>query len=268
MTNFRDQLWQGNAFFEKAMTWNSNANSGLPSATAPNDTQILGVPHTQSFFYQIGTASTALASGIFYSASGTATSGVGTLTCTGALVTASVATFDVPRGIRITASVNLSTTTFTFIGTDGYGQTIKHSFVGPTGNTVGNVGSYTDSLVAFKTVTSASSNTATGTGTTLLEIGNNDTYGLPYFLPNVGLAMDLYINGSSATVPATFTAGFTATGVSTASTTDVRGLCAAATTALANGTRYFTVGMITPNVNQTVSTDDKVHSFGAAPFGG
>lgn len=267
MTNFTDQLWQGKAAFGKAAAWNNNANSGLPSATAPNDTQYLGVPHTQSFFYQIGTASTALATGVFYSASGTATVAAGTLTCTGALVSASTATFDVPRGVRVFSTINLSTTTFTFVGTDGYGQTQIHAFVGPTGNTLGNLGSYTDSLVAFKTITSASQNTATGTGTTLLQIGNNDLYGLPYVLQNIGCAMDMYVSGSSATVPATFTAAFTPTGVSTASTTDVRGTVALATVVLANGVRYFTVGMITNNVNQTVSNDTKENSFGAKPFG-
>lgn len=268
MTNFEDQLWQGRAKFTKALAWNNNANAGLPSATAPNDTQDLGVPHTQTFFYQIGTASTALASGLFYSASGSATTGSATLTGTGALVSGGVGTFDVPRGVRITASVNLSTTTFTIVGTDGYGQTMTHQFVGPTGDTLGNTGSYTDSLVAFKTVTAMSiaNPTASGIATTALQIGSNNTFGLPYVLANVGQAMDLYINGSSATVPATFTAAYTPTGTPTASTTDVRGLCAVATAVLPNGSRYFTIGMITPNVALTVNTDDRVRNFGATPF--
>lgn len=267
MTQFTDQLRLGNAYYELQAKWNGGNNSGFPLATQPQDTQHRGVPLTQVFYYQMGTASTALASGIFYSASGTATAGVGTLTSTGALVTASVATFDVPRGVRITSSINLSTTTFTFVGTDGYGKTQTHAFVGPTGNTAGNVGSYTDSLVTFKTITSASSNTATGTGTTLLMIGNNDLYGLPYVLPNAGCGLDVYINGASATVPATFTAAYTPTGTPTASTTDVRGTVALSTGVLSNGTRYFTVGMIAPPVNLSVVTDDKVRNYGAAPFG-
>ncbi len=268
MTHHADQIRLGNAFFEKQAVWNGGGVSGFPLASSPQDTQVRGVPFTQTFYYQVGTASTALASGIFYSASGTATVAGNVMTATGALVTASVATFDVPRGVRITSSINLSTTTFTVIGTDGYGQTLNSAFVGPTGNTIGTVGSYVDSLVTYKTVTSVANNTATGLGTTLIEVGNNDLYGLPYVLSNAGCGVDVYINGASATVPATFTAAYTATGASTASTADVRGTAALATTALANGTRYITIGMICPPVNLGVTTDDKVHSYGAKPFSG
>lgn len=271
MTQDASQLRQGNAYFGPATRWNANSTfNGLPCATSPMDTENRGAMHTQTFAYQIGTASTALASGIFYSASGTATAGVGTLTSTGALVSNGVATFDVPRGIRITSSINLSTTTFTFIGTDGYGQAMKYSLAGPTGNVLGNTGSYVDSLVTFKTVTSASSNTATGTGTTALLIGDNNTFGLPYVLSNVGMGLDGYINGFSATVPGTFVAAYTVTGTPTASTTDVRGTYTPATTSLPDGSKYFTVMMITPNVNlaATPSIDDTVHTYGATPFSG
>lgn len=266
MTQFNDQLRLGAAYYEAQAKWNGGNNAGFPLATAPQDTQVRGVPLTQVFYYQMGTASTALASGIFYSASGTATIAAATMTGTGALVSGGVATFDVPRGIRITASVNLSTTTFTFVGTDGYGRTQNHAFVGPTGDTIGNTGSYTDSLVTFKTVTTITGN-ATGVGTTLLEIGNNNMFGLPYVLSNVGCGLDVYINGASATVPATFVAAYTPTGTPTASTADVRGSVTLATVVLANGSRYFTVGFIAPPVNLGVQNDDKVRSYGAAPFG-
>lgn len=266
MTQHSDQLRVGNAYFELQARWNGGNNAGFPLATSPQDSQVLGNPVTAQFYYQMGTASTALASGIFYSASGTATAAGNVFTSTGALVTASVATFDVPRGVRITSSVNLSTTTFTIVGTDGYGQPQTHQFVGPTGNTAGNVGSYTDSLVTFKTVTFASSNTATGVGTTLFMIGNNDLYGLPYVLNNVGGAIDVYINGSSASQPATFTAAYTPTGTPTASTTDVRGTVALATVVLSNGVRYFTVGMIVPSTNLSIVTDDKTRNYGAKPY--
>jgi hypothetical protein len=270
MTQSRDQLRLGNAFYEAQARWNGGGMAGLPLATAPQDTQDRGVPLTQAFYYQMGTASTALASGLFYSASGSATTGSATLTGTGALVTASVGTFDVPRGIRITASVNLGTTTFVIVGTDGYGKTQSHSFVGPTGNTFGNTGSYTDSLVTFKTVTamSISNPTASGIATTALAIGNNDMYGLPYVLGNVGCGLDVYINGASATVPATWVAAFTPTGVTTASTADVRGSVTLATVVLANGSRYITVGMIAPSVNVSTNNDTKVNSYGATPFAG
>lgn len=269
MTNFGDQITQGLAFYGRYARWNQANPSltGLPTATAPYDTQTLGTPHTQTFVYQAGTASTALASGVFFSASGTATIAASPLVATGALVAGGVATFDVPRGIRVTASVDLSTTTFTFVGTDGYGSVQNSAFVGPTGNTIGNTGSYVDSLTTFKTITAITAN-ATGVGTTTFMIGNNNMFGLPYALPNVGYALDAYINGSSATVPATWVAGFTPTGVTTASTPDVRGSVTLATVVLANGSRYISFQMAQPQVGLTPATDDRNHSFGPAPFGG
>lgn len=268
MTAFSDQLAQGAASYAAFAQWNGGGMSGLPVATsAPWDTQTLGVPHSQTFAYQIGTASTALASGVFFSATGTATTGTSTLTATGALAAGGVATFDVPRGLRITASVNLSTTTFTFVGTEGYGQDQTYSMTGPTGDTFGNAGSYVDSLVTFKTITAISlTAAATGIATTALAIGDNNCFGLPYRIDNVGMGIGVFINGSSATVPATWAAGFTATGTTTATTADVRGTVTLATVVLANDSRYITVCMIQPPVNLTPSTDDKVHSYGAAPY--
>lgn len=265
MTQFRDQLRVGNAYYEVQARWNGGGMAGLPLATAPQDTQTHGVPLTQVFYYQMGTASTALASGVFYSASGTATVGATTMTSTGALVSGGVATFDVPRGVRITSSVNLSTTTFTVVGTDGYGKVQTHAFVGPTGDTIGNTGSYTDSLVAFKTITAFTGN-ATGVGTTLLMMGDNNTYGLPYVLQNAGCGLDAYINGASATVPPTWVAAYTPTGTPTASTPDVRGTVTLATLVLANGSRYITCGFIAPPNNLSISLDNKVNSYGAVPY--
>lgn len=263
MTQYSDQLWQGQAQFVRALSWNQpTALNGLPTATNPNDTQLLGVPHTQDFKYQMGTASTSLASGIFFSASGPTTAG--TLTSTGPLVSGGVATMDLPRCIRFTASVDLSTNVLTIRGTDGYGQSLTWSGVGPTGNTIGNTGSFIDSLSAFKTVTTAS--VVGGLSTTQVMIGTSNTFGLPYRLPNKGMGLDLYIDGNSATVPAVWTAGFAATGTPTASTADVRGTIAVSTLVLPNDTRFFTAMYITPNVNQTVNTDIKEFSFGATPF--
>lgn len=260
MTQFNDFLFQGNAYFNRSGGWNTTSPmSGLPVATSPYDTRDRGVPHTQEFAYQIGQASTAgsaTASRFFFSASG----------ATGGITPLNSYTNDVPRGARIYSSVNLSTVTFTLIGTDGYGQTQAHSFVGPTGNTLGNVGSYTDSLVTFKTITSASGNGSTGT--TAFGISNNDMYGLPYVLTNVGMAMDVYINGCTATIPPTFVAAFTPTGTPTASTADVRGSMTLATAVLANDSRYFTVGMIQAPSSLTVNTDTRVRSYGATPFSG
>lgn len=264
MTHFSDQLKQGYSAFQLYGAWNGGTVSGLPTATAPNDNQTHGTPHTQTFCYQIGTASTALASGIFFSASGATTGG--TLTSTGALVSGGVATLDLPRAIRITASVDFSTTTFTIRGTDGYGQALTWSGVGPSGNTLGNAGSYVDSLSAFKTVTTASM--TVNSATTTLMIGTSNTFGLPFRLINAGMGLGVFINGSTATVAAgnTWTAGIGATGTPTATTADVRGTVALATVVLPNDSRYFTVQMIQPNVNLTQGTDTKEAAFGPTPF--
>lgn len=259
MTNIgRDKLFQGNAYFGKADAWNTTSPmNGLPVASSPYDTLDRGVPHTNTFFYQIGQASTAgsaTASRFFYSASG----------ATGGITPLNSYTNDVPRGIRIFSSVNLSTVTFTIVGTDGYGQAQTHSFVGPTGNTLGNTGSYTDSLVTFKTVTSASGNGSTGT--TAFGISNNDMYGLPFVLANTGMGLGVTINGATASIAPTFTAAFTPTGTPTATTADVRGSVTLATAVLANDSRYITVGMIQNAENVTYNTDSKVNSYGATPY--
>ncbi len=268
MTHYRDQIRLGNAYYEAQARWNGGGMVGLPLATSPQDTQVRGTPMAHTIIYRMGTASTALASGIFYSASGTATVGGNVMTATGALVSGGVANLDVPRGVRITASVNLSTTTFTVVGTDGYGKTQSHSFVGPTGDTIGNVGSYTDSLVTFDTVTAVSNNTATGVGTTLVMIGNNNMFGLPYVLTDLGCGMDVYINGNSATSPATWAAAYTPTGITTASTVDVRGSVTLSTVVLSNGARYISVEYVSPSMSVGLNNDEKVQTYGAAPFAG
>ena len=263
MTQFDDGLKQGRAYYARAVVWSPNnqfANQYPSADQSVDNTETRGIPHTQTITYELGTASTSLASGIFYS---TASVPAGTLTGTGILVVGGVATLDVPRCIAVTASTNLSTTTFTIRGTDGYGAPLTSAFLGPTGNTIGTVGSYVVSLSAFKTITTASMSAIATAG---VQIGTSDTYGLPFRIANVGKMMDVYINGSSATVPATFNAGFTATGTPTASTADVRGTFVLATTTLANGTRYITTMMIAPTFGLTEASDTTVNSYGATPF--
>lgn len=264
MTNFSDQLRLGSAYFGAQALWNNSgtagARSGMPFATAPQDTQVLGVPMTQIYVHQIGTASTA----------GTATAGRFFYSATGATGGITLTTYvnDVPRGARIFSTVDLSTVTFTLIGVDGYNQTQQYSIAGPTGNTLGNVGSYVDTLVTWTDLTSASGSGSTGT--TAFSISNNNTYGLPYVLTNIGMGMGGFIDGGMATIPGTFVAAFTTTGTPTATTGDVRGTFAFSTTVIANDTRRLSVAYIAPTVNLATNPglDDKVHSFGAAPFSG
>jgi hypothetical protein len=247
------------SFFDNVKVGRAAYNRNLTPPTGYAEDESYGIPLTQTYVYQAGTASTSLASGVFYASSALA----GTLTGTGVLVSGGVATFDVPRCVTITASSNMSTTTFTIQGTDAYGAPITASLTGPTGNTLGTSGSFVNTLSAFKTVTTASSN---GAATGALTIGNTDTFGMPFRIPNVGYGMGVHINGESATVPATWTAGLAATGVATATTADVRGTVALATTVLSNGSRYFSFEFITPNTGIAAGADTKENSYGVTPF--
>jgi len=249
MTTFFDSIKMGRAAY--------NRNYTPPTGYAEDETY--GVPLTQTYVYQVGTASTALASGVFYASSAIA----GTLTGTGVLVSNGVATFDVPRCVTITASSNMATVTFTIQGTDAYGAPLTASLTGPTGNTLGTAGSFVNTLSAFKTVTTASSN---GAATGALTIGNTDTYGMPFRITNVGFGLDCYINGNSASIAPTWTAGLAATGVATATTADVRGTVALSTAVLANGVRYFSFQFVTPNNGVAAGSDTKENTYGVTPF--
>lgn len=165
-----------------------------------------------------------------------------------------------------TSSVDLSTVTVTIRGTDGYNQSLTWSGALPTGNTIGAVGSYVESASAFKTVTTAS--TSATLGTTLFMIGTGNTFGLPYRIANAGKIVSIRVNGASATTVADgiVTAGFTATGTTTATTADVRGTVAVATTILPNDSRYFTITMISPVVGLNQGNDTKENTYGATPF--
>jgi len=247
------------SFFDNVKIGRAAYNRNLTPPTGYAEDEIYGIPLTQTYVYQAGTASTSLASGVFYASSAVA----GTLTGTGVLVSGGVATFDVPRSVQITASSNMATVTFTIRGTDAYGAPLTWAGVGPTGNTLGAAGSYVVSLSAFKTMTTASCD---GAATGALTIGTSDTFGMPFRIPNVGYGMGVHINGESATVPATWTAGLAATGVATATTADVRGTVALATTVLSNGSRYFSFEFITPNTGIAAGADTKENSYGVTPF--
>lgn len=270
MTNFTDQLQVGNAYFQQYALWNTGGSgtvpSGMPTATVSADTQALGVPFTQVFAYQIGTASTTLPSGIFFvpsTASGTAST-LGT--ATGALVVGGVGVLDVPRALQITSTVNMATMVITIRGTDGYGQAMAWSGNGPSGDVFGNTGSFVLTPVAFKTVLTASM--TAGTSTAGMAIGSANAFGLPYRIANAGKILAITVNGNPVATAgqSTITAGLATTVTPTASTVDVRGLIQLPTTQPPNDARFFTVLMVAPPVGRTVTQDDKVTSYGLTPF--
>lgn len=247
------------SFFDNVKIGRAAYNRNLTPPTGYAEDESYGIPATQVYAYQMGTASTALASGVFYASSAVA----GTLTGTGVLVSGGVATFDVPRSVQITASSNMATVTFTIRGTDAYGAPLTWAGVGPTGNNLGAAGSYVVSLSAFKTMTTASCD---GAATGALTIGTSDTFGLPFRIPNAGFGLDAFINGSTSSIAPTWAAGLAATGVATATTADVRGTVALATVISANGSRYITMKFITPNTGVAAGSDTKENTYGVTPF--
>jgi hypothetical protein len=159
------------------------------------------------------------------------------LSATGSLVTAGVATFDVPRTVSLTSTANNSGLGVTVNGTDAYGVVLSEKITGPNATTV-------NGAKAFKTVTSL---TATGI-VTALSAGSSDIYGLPVRIADKGKVVGMYMDGVSAT-SATIVAGFTTTGTSTATTADTRGTVAHNTAS--NGTRVFSALVIVGDPNTT-----------------
>ena len=256
MTSYSDQLKQGRAYYTPATATNT---SGY--VLGYSDTEAgTGVPVTPVTFYQITAASTSLASGIVYL---TASQGA-TLTPTGPLVSGGVATIDVPRALQITASTNLSTCLITIRGTDGYGQSMAWTGIGPSGATLGNAGSFITTTKAFKTVTTAS---IVGTASAGIQIGTSDTYGLPYRVSSTNRVAGVYVDGFSFGSSAGSVAiGFAASGTHTASGADVRGTVTLATAQIANSTRNYAIGVISPAYNVLPPADTKENTYGLTQY--
>lgn len=277
MTSFSDQVKSGNAVFARA------AATTAPAFTIGYaEDEITGVPVAPVFNYALGVASTSLASGIAFSASGfgTLTGSAVTISITGSLVTASVATLDVPRCVAVFCTLSITGSTFTIIGTDFYGSPQKATFIGASGGAAFATTGMAVSPVAFKTITSASytATTATGTSTTSVQIGTTDWYGLPYRLPRKNAIVSITMDGWQmlATAPGTVIGAIgggvitaLATGTTpTASTADVRGVVGFPTGSIADGTRSFAINMISPAFNITKQNDTATMTYGPLPFSG
>lgn len=251
MTTFADGVRVGTAFWPTALS---------PSTAGSREDLGVQLPTLQ--LYPIATASTISLSGVASAFSATATAI--TITATGVLVSGGVATFDYPRCVSLTATTNNSFATFTITGTDLYGQTTRVTQAGPNATTV-------NTLVAFKTIT-AVTYLATATTLSAINIGNSDTFGLPYLLANTYDGYGQYVDGAAPTSGATFTAGLATSVTVTATTGDVRGTVALATSALTNGTRSFgvqmkvTPGTATSGVGGGAGTATRL--YGLTPFAG
>lgn len=278
MTSFSDQLKNGRGYYARATPTNT---PGFIVGYAEDE--VIGVPVAPIFEYLLGTASTSLASGIAFSASGfgTLTGSAVTISITGSLVSGGVATLDVPRCVAVFCTLSVTGSTFTIRGTDFYGAAQSCTFTGASGGAAFATTGMAVSPVAFRTITSASytATTATGTSTTSVQIGTTDWYGLPYRIANKNRITTVTMDGWAqlATAPSTTIGGIgggviaglaTTTSAATATTTDVRGLVGMATAFIADGTRSFAIGIIGPQYNQPASNDTKEITYGITPFGG
>jgi len=173
---------------------------------------------------KLGSVDTLDADGIVVGGTATAAK---TYTATGALVTGGVATFDVPRCVRITSTGNEAGLTFTITGTDEYGEAMTQEITGPNAGTA-------DSLKAFKTVSSVAVSGAVAS-TTGVAIGTCDKIGLPYKVATKGCLVGLALDGGQVAL----TPVVADTTAATATTGDVRGTISCTTAA--NGTIEWTV---------------------------
>lgn len=156
-----------------------------------------------------------------------------TTLATGVLVSSSVGTFTTPRCASITSTGNLSSVNFTFTGTDQYGEAVTETVAGPNNTTV-------YGLKALKTVTGIASDAAA----TAFNIGSGTKIGFPVRVGDAGAVLGVYVDGVPETT-LTVVAGLAATGVSTATTADVRGTFTPNTAP--NGSKYFTTVISVPD---------------------
>lgn len=98
--------------------------------------------------------------------------GAGNLTINGALASGGVATMDVARHLSVASTANLSALTFTFTGTDRYGQALTEAIAGPNNGTV-------KTTRNFKTVTQIAISGAAGGALTVGTADEAETAWVP-----------------------------------------------------------------------------------------
>lgn len=198
-----------------------------------------GVPLSGIYVQNFGAPATADADGI--SASQSVTVGTTPLALiNGALATAGVATFDIPRNV-VAAWTGAAVLTVT--GTDKWGDAIRESSAS---------GTSLAGKKAFKTITSASFS-ANVTGAT---IGSGDVLGLDYRADANGL---LFARANNAIDAGTFVPAVT-TDPATATTGDVRGTFDPAVAL--NGSNTCQVGYV------IADPSSRIGAFGVPNFSG
>lgn len=195
MTQFADNLYLGAA--------PTNVSDGRFTTNGVG-------PMGRAFTYNVVPA-TLSATGLRTSS---AQAGAGSVTLNGALVTGGIGTFDIPRAATITTTTDFTGTTFTFTGTDMYGQVMSQALAGPNNATV-------TTKKAFKTITSVSK-TSGAAGS--FSLGSSDTFGLPWMVTNLGDFIMCRWNATTTfALDASVVAAGDATSPATTSTGDTRG---------------------------------------------
>ena len=212
MTHFSDGLRVGDA-------WNGRANADQ-GYTVPKVAVV-----------EFGAIATAAAGAVVDTIN---TTGAGTISATGSLVSGGVATFDVARNVSIAATGSMTGFTYTVAGTDQYGETVTETIIGPTGSGAARAG-----VKAFKTVTSI---TTTGSNGQAISVGTGTKLGVPYRLADKGKVLGMAVDGVQETA-LTIVAGYlTTSNASTATTADVRGTVSPNTAP--NGAKLFSLQFI------------------------
>ena len=197
-----------------------------------------GVELTPVYYHRYGVLGTADADGVAVTVSTALPTGASTnITITGALATASVATFDAPRGFTITSTGDESGDTFHIYGTDMYGDLMVENLAGPNNTTV-------QSLKSFLTVSRV--NVTSAVTSTQMTYGMGDRIGFPMRATRVDNTIPL-VDGNTVTGGGvTFSAGLVATAAAGATTADVRGYFYSSGV-VPNASRAYAVMMLIPD---------------------
>lgn len=242
---WREELTVGELKSKRGVTWgDGDAETALPKV----------------YVAELGAVTVADADGVLTAvATATGVGIAGYTLATGAALVSVAGTADLvyPRSIAAVISVTTAqTASVTVTGTDAYGADVveTRAFSGTTATF----------KKAFKTVTGVNL-TADLTATSVtLAVGTTDVLGLPYRLANLGKMVSIGFNGrADYTGASTVVGGLAATGVSTATTADVRGTVDPH--AACNGS-YVTVAFALDTNTDGSSTKAKLK--GAAQYGG
>ena len=198
-----------------------------------------GVELTPVYWYRYGVLGTADADGVFAHASTLATGASVDFTITGALASASVATFDAPRNFTITLSAtsDQSGVAVYVYGTDQFGQPLKETLTTLTGGTV-------QGVKAFLTVSRINATAAFLATQTTMGMGN--IIGLPVRATRIDNILPM-VDGNTVTAGAvTFVGGLTVTTAAAATGPDIRGTIYTSGV-VPNASRSYAVQVLIPD---------------------